>query len=114
MKCWKCGFEQSDPPDKNLPFRATCDKCGAWLHCCKNCQNYKPGLPNDCVIPGTEYIADREAINFCEEFKLRGTGPEKTGSVDEAARRLFGDEPNQKKDDKEGPKGRFDSLFRDF
>lgn len=29
-----------------------------------------PGKPNDCLVPGTEFIADREAMNFCEEFAL--------------------------------------------
>lgn len=110
MKCWKCGAEQETPSDKKISFRALCEKCGAWLHCCKNCRNYKPGLPNDCAIPGTEYIADREANNYCEEYQLLGTGPLKTGDVNEAARRLFGDEENKK----EGtPKNPFDSLFRD-
>lgn len=112
MKCWKCGAFQEDPPRGSLSFRATCDKCSSWLHCCKNCQNYKPGLPNDCKIPGTEYIADREAANFCEEFKLLGQGPIKTGDPNEAAKRLFGnDKNNEQKPD--SPKGRFDSLFHD-
>lgn len=24
---------------------------------------------NDCMIPATDYIADKEAANFCEEFQ---------------------------------------------
>ena len=92
IKCWKCGAEQKDLPSGRLPFRATCEKCHSWLHCCKNCKNYKPGLPNDCMIPGTEYIADREVCNFCEEFSQLGAGPKKTADPKEAARRLFKDE----------------------
>lgn len=76
MKCWKCSTELPDPPNGKLSFRETCDRCQSWLHCCKNCQFYKPGRANDCLIPGTEYIADREAANYCEEFKLLGKGPE--------------------------------------
>ena len=30
-----------------------------------------PGKPNDCAVPGTEYVRDREAANFCEEFKVK-------------------------------------------
>lgn len=76
MKCWKCSKEQEAPSSNKLAFRAECAFCMAWLHCCKNCKNYKPGLPNDCAIPGTEYIADREAMNYCEDFSLKGTGPD--------------------------------------
>lgn len=92
MKCWKCGTEQEAPSSGRLAFRATCDKCSSWLHCCKNCKNYQPGLPNDCKIPGTEQIADREGCNFCEEFVLLGTGPKKLADPKEAAKRLFKDE----------------------
>jgi|GEM_PF-5808468 len=35
-------------------------------------KNYCPGKPNDRLVPGTEYIADREANNFCEDFSALG------------------------------------------
>lgn len=101
--CWKCGHHLLHLP-KKVPFRAECDKCGAWLHCCRNCTNYKPGLPNDCKVPGTDPIADREAANFCEDFNLLGKGPEEKKNIDDVSRRLFGEAPEDK------PKG-FDSLF---
>lgn len=91
MKCWKCGATNEDPPGGKLPFRSTCEKCHSWLHCCKNCKNYRPGLPNDCAVPGTEYIADREANNFCDEFQLLGSGPSKTVDPKDVLRRLFGE-----------------------
>lgn len=74
MNCWVCG-ESLPLPDRKISFRAVCDRCGAALHCCKNCKNYAPGRPNDCAIPGTEYVPDREANNFCEEFSLLGKPP---------------------------------------
>ena len=46
-------------------------------------------------FPATEYIADREAVNFCEEFVLIGEGPK-------------GKTKNKSQD-----KDRFNSLFRD-
>jgi hypothetical protein len=33
------------------------------------------GLANDCKIPGTERIVDREAGNFCEEFAPSNNKP---------------------------------------
>lgn len=73
MNCWNCGAALLE--QKKIPFRATCDKCLAALHCCQNCKYYKRGLPNDCAVPGTDYIADRQASNFCEEFSPLGKTP---------------------------------------
>lgn len=104
MFCWKCGTEMETPERGKIAFRATCDKCLAWLHCCKNCKNYRPGLANDCAIPGTEYIADREACNFCDEFSLLGNPPKKTANAEDVSKRLFGDGGAP-------PKKNFDDLF---
>jgi hypothetical protein len=106
MKCWKCHKDLEDPSTKHLPFRATCDYCSAWLHCCVNCEHYQPGLPNECKIPGTEQIADREACNFCDEFTLKTATSSSKGSINDASRKLFGEEI-------EHPKKSFDDLFND-
>lgn len=110
MKCWHCGAETSDPFAGKISFRATCDACGAALHCCRNCVFYRPGLPNDCAVPDTDYIADRTASNFCEDFKLLGKGPVSTVDPNEASKRLFGEDSSPPKKD---PKKRFDALFGD-
>jgi hypothetical protein len=75
MKCWVCGALIEMPLNGKISFRATCEKCNADLHCCKNCKFYKVGKPNDCLIPGTEFIADREKNNYCEDFSMLGIGP---------------------------------------
>ena len=67
MYCIKCGTLYEEDLRK-LSFRAECESCGASLHSCVQCTYYKVGLPNDCKVPGTEWIADREALNFCEDF----------------------------------------------
>ena len=90
MQCWNCGATL-DLIGK-LSFRAACDACHASLHCCRNCVYYKPGLPNDCLVPNTDYVSDRTANNFCEEFKLLGKGAEKSTN---------------------DPKARFNQLFND-
>lgn len=92
MKCWKCDALMDEPSNGKLSFRETCDKCHAWLHCCKNCQHYQPGKPNDCAIPGTELIKDRESMNFCEDYKLLGAGPAKAVDPKDVLKRLFGDD----------------------
>jgi hypothetical protein len=101
MDCWKCGRKVSD--EVKIGFRAMCVHCGVDLHVCKNCRYYAPGKPNDCAVPGTEFIKDREAFKFCEEFKPKF--PAQPSASNENTRRILGDEPLKKKD--------FGSLFKD-
>lgn len=88
MICWKCKKELE--PGMKLLFRTVCPHCDIDLHVCVNCRFYAPGKPNDCNVPGTDFIRDREALNFCEEFRVKG---------------------NQ--DPPHGNKDKFNSLFKD-
>ena len=108
MECWKCGTIWEPPANGKLSFRALCDECSAWLHACKNCKHYKPGMSNDCEVPDTEYVADREGGNFCEEFELLGQGPKKGEDVNEVSRRLFGEGDSKSLGEKD-----FEDLFKD-
>ncbi|HSX10372.1 MAG TPA: hypothetical protein VLF94_01460 [Chlamydiales bacterium] len=60
-----------------VTFRMVCPHCGIDLHTCTNCRYYMPGKPNDCAVPGTEFIRDREAANFCEDFKVKIDSPDR-------------------------------------
>lgn len=51
--------------------KETCSRCGAYLHCCRNCRFHRKGYPNACYIPDTEKIADKARANFCDEFEFR-------------------------------------------
>lgn len=75
MHCWNCGKPYEIPLYGKLSFRASCEHCLVDLHCCKNCKYYKVGQPNDCLVPGTDFISDREKYNFCEEFSCLGLAP---------------------------------------
>lgn len=86
MYCWKCGIKL-DLIGK-VSFRASCDKCTADLHCCRNCKFYMPGKPNDCLVPGTEWVADREKANLCEDFAILGKPP---GPKDDSTKKRFED-----------------------
>lgn len=96
--CWKCKKIVSEEPVK-IGFRASCPHCSSDLHVCVNCRYYAPGKPNDCAVPGTDYVRDREASNLCEEFKLKTNESPRSN-------KLFGSEPPPKKRD-------FNSLFKD-
>lgn len=109
MNCWSCGATL-DLLNK-LSFRASCDACHAALHCCRNCVYYKPGLPNDCMVPNTDCVTDRTTNNFCEEFKVLGKAPEKGINAKDIAKKLFGDEDIE--DQSNDPKAKFNKLFGD-
>lgn len=110
MKCWKCGTEQENLPEGKISFRAVCEKCGLALHSCSNCRYYRRGLPNDCMIPGTEMIQDREKQNFCEDFAPKKEADAKTESCSNAAKRLFGTDADNILP-KKSAEERFKSLF---
>jgi len=66
------------------------------------------GLSNQCEIPETEHIADREAANFCDSFKPATDDPTPPSqNLKSAAEKLFGSAT----DDEESPKSSFDDLF---
>lgn len=90
-KCWKCFKEIPDLP-KKISFRETCPFCNFYLHCCKNCKFFSPGHANQCLIPGTDPVSDRESMNFCEEFQLNPLiKEEKKISPEDVAKKLFKD-----------------------
>ncbi len=108
MFCWKCGTSLN-VSEKKLPFRSMCDHCGSWQHVCVNCQHYYSGMPNDCSIPDTEFVADREKANFCEEFSLKDHEENQGVSASDIESLLFGESDS---DDLKG-KDKFNSLFND-
>lgn len=89
--CYKCK-KQLSLPESKIPFRFSCDYCLSDLHVCKNCTYYAVGQPNDCRVPGTEFVSDREKANFCEEFRLKDqkNSSDDKKSLHEVADHLFG------------------------
>lgn len=102
MNCWKCNKSIGDPSVK-IGFRAVCIHCDTDLHVCKNCRYYSPGKPNDCIVPGTELIQDRERANLCEEFKPKTIVETQTSQ--KRAHEIFGKDAIEKKKN-------FDDLFK--
>jgi hypothetical protein len=87
MNCWKCK-KNLGQLDLKIGFRTACEYCSSDLHVCKNCRYYSPGKPNDCSIPETDPIRDREAANFCESFK-QGVISEKPNTTTKDFNSLF-------------------------
>ena len=101
LNCWKCKKLISDVSIK-IAFRATCISCSADLHVCKNCRYYSVGKPNDCIVPGSDPISDKEQSNLCEDFKPLSSPSSNTEK--DSARKIFGE-------DAIPPKKNFDDLF---
>jgi hypothetical protein len=77
--CHRCGTEV----DARIGVRDVCGRCSAYLHCCRNCEFYEPGLHNDCREPNAEPAADKEQANFCDYFRFsRGGGADSPGRSD--------------------------------
>jgi hypothetical protein len=104
--------------------KETCDQCGAYLHCCKNCRFHRRGYPNACYIPDTEKIADKQRANFCDEFEFRPVNADPAeASRNDSSKDLWGEEttgaPGKKADagieawllETEKPAKDFDDLF---
>ena len=87
MYCYKC--RQKQDTSIKIGFRAICPNCERDLHVCKNCRYYYPGKPNDCLIPGTEPVRDREAFNFCEDFVPGDKLPEEPKKAEDIEKKLF-------------------------
>ena len=66
VRCHRCG---ADTEAERIGVRDVCARCAAYLHCCRNCVLYEPGLHNDCREPTAERVADKEAGNFCDHFR---------------------------------------------
>ena len=69
--------------------RDLCEKCGADLHCCRNCRHHDLFAQNQCREPGTEPVRDREAGYFCDFFSYReGLAEKELDPVAEAKAKL--------------------------
>jgi len=94
-KCHRCGTEW-DSIKRVLGVKEFCEKCSAYLHACLNCKHYNPAYHNQCGIPTTDWVGDKQGANFCDEFEFRdASAGDSTSAPSEAARSaldsLFGD-----------------------
>jgi len=63
--CWNCG---RDLTKADYGRESRCLGCDKPTRACRNCRNFAPGRPNDCLEPMAEALLDKEKANFCERF----------------------------------------------
>lgn len=83
MICRKCGRRH----EGTVGFKAICEGCGAWLHCCLQCRLYDSGARR-CRSSTTDPVRDRYTMNFCDEFSAGDGVAEDGGSGDARSRFL--------------------------
>jgi hypothetical protein len=66
--------------------RDRCERCGADLHCCRQCGFYDPRAYNACAEPQAERVLDKERANFCEYFTVAAHGASAASSAPAAGR----------------------------
>jgi hypothetical protein len=68
-RCYNCSTMLSS----DIDFRGNCPKCGAALHCCKQCAHFEPSTRFQCLKPVPVRIVVKDQANECDMFKPRVT-----------------------------------------
>ena len=68
-RCYNCATTL--PTDTDM--KATCPKCHAALHCCKQCSQFESSTRFQCLKPIPVRIAAKDQANECELFSPRVT-----------------------------------------
>lgn len=68
-RCFSC----STPLPPGIEFDSACPKCGADLHCCKQCAHFEPSTRFQCRKPVPVRISPKDTANDCDLFKPRVT-----------------------------------------
>src|SRR5581483_7939064 len=66
-RCYSC----STTLLPGVSFNGPCPKCGAQLHCCKQCSHFEPSTRFQCMKPVPLRIAAKDQINNCTLFSPR-------------------------------------------
>ncbi len=68
-RCYSCSVTLVPGTD----FKGACPKCGAALHCCKQCVNFDSSTRFQCLKPIPVRIPIKDQSNSCELFAPRVT-----------------------------------------
>ena len=68
-RCYNCAVTLP----RDTEFKGNCPKCGAALHCCKQCVNFDSSTRFQCHKPIPVRIAVKDQANTCELFSPRFT-----------------------------------------
>ena len=84
--CYNC--KKEIPYDTRILRTETCPWCRLDLHVCMNCKHHDPSRYNECMMPGTERVRERDRANHCSEFVFRYVAPSEDRKKDAAIKNL--------------------------
>jgi hypothetical protein len=68
-RCYSCAVALPT----NVDFKGACPKCGAALHCCKQCVHFDSSTRFQCLKPVPVRIPAKDQANTCDLFSPRVT-----------------------------------------
>lgn len=102
-RCYSCGVTLP----AGIDFKGNCPKCGAALHCCKQCAHFEPSFRFQCTKPVRARISPKDKANDCQFFETRVTVARdvaKAGSTPVAT--------STSPQNREDARAAFDNLFK--
>jgi len=84
-----CHFCKREIPWETRILRTeTCPWCRSDLHVCLNCVYHDTSRHNECQIPNTDRVRERDRANHCTVFKFREGPIAEDKTKDEAMKKL--------------------------
>ena len=117
LHCWRCGSELSA---LSLPLSRMdeCPACYVYLHVCRMCVHFDPGIARACCEDDAEEVKEKEQANFCDYFSPSALAFNSDIAAAESGARtqlnsLFGGEDESGSDAKKAKDGSGDSSAAD-
>lgn len=84
-----CHFCKKELPYETRILRTeTCPWCRSDLHVCLNCRFHDPARYNECEVPTTDRVKERDRANHCGAFEYREGAPSEDTSAQDAKKKL--------------------------
>jgi hypothetical protein len=104
-RCFSCSTALHGEVD----WKGKCPKCGAALHCCKQCAHFEPSTRFQCLKPVPLRIAAKDQANECELFKPRVTVARDAAPANHVNSNAQQPQPQRSPND---ARAAFDNLFK--
>ena len=84
--CYRCGESLAH---LSLPIsrQDECRACRNYLHVCRMCVHFDPGVPKQCREDDAEEVMEKERLNFCDWFVASDTAFDAGRKAEENAAR---------------------------
>lgn len=68
LQCYRCGAPL-DALTLPLSRQDQCPECFVYLHCCRMCEFFDPGVAEQCREDDAVEVNNKEGANFCDYFR---------------------------------------------